>query len=45
MRRYLDRMAALGKDVTVEGFNAGHLGGIANPATGLGHTGTVQPVA
>ena len=45
MQRYLDRMAALGKDVTVEWFDAGHLGGIANPATGIQHTGLMLAFA
>jgi hypothetical protein len=38
-------MAALGMDVTVEWFDAGHLGGIANPTTGLRQTATMLAFA
>jgi len=38
MRRYLARMAELGKEVEVEWFAAGHTGGLANPSTFREHT-------
>jgi dipeptidyl aminopeptidase/acylaminoacyl peptidase len=41
MERYLARLDALGKDVTVEWFDAGHLGGVADPSLDLHHTSQI----
>lgn len=38
MRRYLARMAELGKSVDEERFAAGYIGGLANPSLLLEHT-------